>query len=68
MTIDAATADVLSRTPAGCLAEIYADDNSGLSSESDSEDRGTGTNLDMYTGVKFSTYNATRGWMEWNSK
>ena len=67
-TIDAAIADVLRRTPAGCLTEIYADDVSELLSESDSEDRGTGTNLDKYTGDNFSTRNATRGWMEWNSK
>jgi len=67
-TIDAAIEDVLKRTPTGCLAEIYADIDDGSPSESDSEDRGTGNNLDIYTGVEFSTCNATEGWMEWNSK
>ena len=67
-TIDAAIKDVLRCTPTGSLTEIYADDNSGLSSESDSENRGTGANLDMYTGAEFSTCNATEGWMEWDSK
>ena len=66
-TIDAAIEDVLRLIPAGSLAEIYADD-SELLSESDSEDRGTGANLDMYTGAESSTCNATGRWMEWNSK
>jgi len=67
-TIDATIADVLTCTPADCLADIYADEYSGSSSESDAENRGTGVNLDMYIGDKFSNCNATEGWMEWNSK
>jgi hypothetical protein len=67
-TINEAIADVIKRAPADCLADIYVDKDDGLSGESDAEDRGTGTNLDMYTGHEFSTRNATGGWMEWNSK
>ena len=60
-TIDTAIVDVLRHTPTGCLAEIYVYNNSGLSSESDSENGGAGTNLNMYTGAEFSTCNATGG-------
>jgi hypothetical protein len=67
-TIDAVIADIIGRDPVDCLADIYADKDDGLSNESDVEDRGTGSNLDMYTGHEFSTCNATEGWMEWNSK
>ena len=67
-TIDAAIADVFECTPADCLADIYADEGDRLSDESDTEDRGTGANLDIYTGHEFSTHNATGGWMEWDSK
>ena len=42
-----------------CLADIYADDDSGLLSESDYEDRGTGANVERYTGAEFSSRNAT---------
>jgi hypothetical protein len=67
-TINAAITDIIKRTPADCLVDIYADEDDGLSSESDTEDKGTGANLDMYTGHEFSTQNATGRWMEWNSK
>jgi hypothetical protein len=67
-TIGAAIKDVIKHTPANCLAEIYADEDSGVSSESSTEDRGTGDNLDMYTGNKLLTQSAEGGWMEWNSK
>ena len=32
------------------------------------DNRGAGANLDMYIGSEFSIYNATKEWMEWNSK
>ena len=67
-TVNAAISDILRCTPADSLAEIYADDDVGVSSESDTEGRGTGDNLDMYIGAEFSTCDATEGWMEWNSK
>src|ERR1700679_1329741 len=67
-TIGAAIADIIKRTPADSLARIYADEDSGSLSESDAEDRGTGDNLDMYIGNEFSDLNATKRWMEWNSK
>jgi hypothetical protein len=67
-TIDAVIADVIKCTPADCLADIYADEDSGSSSESDAEDKGTGANLDMYTENKLSANNATGRWMEWDSK
>ena len=67
-TIDSVIGDILRCTPAGSLAEIYADEDDELLSESDTEDRGTGVNLDMYIGHEFLTHNATRGWMDWNSK
>ena len=67
-TINEVIKDVIDRTPADRLADIYADDDSGLLSESDTEDRRAGTNLDMYIGHEFSTHNATDGWMEWDSK
>ena len=67
-TIDAVIGEVLKRNPAYSLAEVYADGDGGLSSESDAEDRGTGGNLDKYTGAEFSTCNATGEWMGWNSK
>ena len=65
-TIDAVIGDVLKQTPAGSLAEIYTNDDGRLSDESDAEYRGTGANLDKYTGTEFSTCDATGGWMEWN--
>jgi hypothetical protein len=67
-TIDATVADIIKRTPADCLADIYADEGDGSSSGSDAEDRGTGVNLDMYTGDNSPTDNDRGGWMEWNSK
>ena len=67
-TIDTAIADVIESTPADCLAEIYAYEGDRLLDESDTEDKGTGVNLDIYTGHEFSTCNATGEWMEWNSK
>jgi len=67
-TINAEITEILRRTPADSLAEIYADDDGGVSSESDTEGKGTGDNLDEYTGAEFSTCGATEGWMEWNSK
>ena len=71
-TVDEVIKDTIKRTPADSLAAIYVDDDSGLLSESDAEDRGAGTNLDMYLdmyiGPEFSTCNATGGWMEWDSK
>jgi hypothetical protein len=68
VTIEAAIADIIACTPADSLADIYADKDDGLLSESDAEDGGTGTNLDMYTGDDSSMYDATGGWMEWNGK
>ena len=67
-TIGAAISVIIKRTPADSLARIYADEDSGSLSESDAEDRGTGDNLDMYIGNEFSDLNATKRWMEWNSK
>ena len=67
-TIDEAITDVLNRTPPSSLADIYADEDDRLLNESDTEDRGTGANLNKYTVHDFSTRNATGGWMEWNSK
>ena len=67
-TVDATVADIIKRTPADCLADIYADEDSGSSSESDAEGRGIGINLDMYTRDKPPAHNPTGGWMEWNSK
>jgi hypothetical protein len=64
-TIDATVADIIKRSPADCLSDIYADKDSRSSSDSDAEDRGTGANLDMYTGDKPPTHNASGGWMEW---
>jgi len=67
-TIDTAITEIIERTPANSLADIYGGEDDGLLGESDVEDRGTGTNLDRYIGHEFSTCNATGGWMEWNSK
>ena len=71
-TVDEVIKDTIKCTPADSLAAIYVDDNSVLLSKSDAEDRGAGTNLDMYLdmyiGPEFSTCNATGGWMEWDSK
>ena len=67
-TVGEAVADVIKCTPAESLGAIYADEDSGSSSESDTEDRGVGANLDMYTGEKFSSQDTPGGWMEWNSK
>jgi len=61
-TIGEAIADVIGSTPADCLADIYADKWERLS-DSDTEDRGVGMNLDMYTGHEFSTCGATGQWM-----
>lgn len=67
-TIDEAVTEIIKSNPADSLADIYADKDDGSLSESDAEDRGAGTNLDIYIGSEFSTCNATKGWMEWNSK
>ena len=67
-TINEVIKDVIDCTPADRLADIYTDGDSGLLSESDTEGRGAGTNLDMYIGHEFSTHNATDGWMELDSK
>ena len=64
-TINEAISDVIAS--ADCLVDPHADKGEELI-ESDAEDKGTGTNLDKYTGPEFSTCDATRKWMEWDSK
>ena len=66
-TIGETIADVIGSAPADCLADIYADKGERLS-ESDTEDRGVGMNLDTYTGHEFPTCGATGQWMNWDSK
>jgi hypothetical protein len=36
--------------------------------ESDAEDGGVGANLHSYTGTMFSTCDATKNWMKWDSR
>lgn len=66
-TISEAVQDIIESVPADCLADIYVDKEDGLS-ESDVEDRGTGTNLDEYLRNNFLIKDATRKWMEWDGK
>jgi hypothetical protein len=67
-TIHEAIAEVVAQTPANHLADIYADRRNQESEKSDSEDRGTGFNLDRYIVHPFAACDATQRWMEWDSK
>lgn len=66
-TINEATQDALKGTPANCLSDIYAD-KEDTPSESDTEDKGGGVNLDIYVGHHFSMRDATNRWMEWDGE
>jgi len=67
-TISEAIVDVIGCAPADHLTDIYAERKDRLSGESDAENRGMGINLDVYTEHEFSSCDATRKWMEWDSK
>ena len=64
-SINEAVQDICERTPADCLADIYAD-NRAESDESDVGDRGLGINLDPYVKEHFTTRGSTNRWMEWD--
>ena len=66
-TISEAVQDIIERTPADSLADIYVDEGDGLSN-SDAEDRGTGANLSDYLRKNFSVRDATKKWMEWDGE
>jgi hypothetical protein len=64
-TINEAVQDVVERVPADSLADLYADKKDD-SDASDTEDRGSGFNLDIYIRKDFLIKDATKMWMEWN--
>ena len=66
-TISGAISDIIGYASTDCLADIYTDKGEELI-ESDAEDRGAGINLDKYTRHEFSTCDATKEWMEWDSR